>query len=103
MLEPYLIPGECGGREDVRWMEIGGQDNLALTFHGQPQFHFSAQHFGIPDLRVAHNWELRPRPETHVRLDGWHMGVGGDTGWTQNVHPEFMIRAGTYRWSMSVT
>ncbi len=102
MLEPYLMAGECGGREDVRWVELGGPNKRLLTFHGQPQFHFSAQHYGIPDLRVAHNWELQPRPETHLRIDGWHMGVGGDTGWTQNVHPEYMIRPGTYRWSMSV-
>ena len=27
------------------------------------------------------------------------MGVGGDTGWTRNVHPEYMVGPGVYQWS----
>lgn len=83
-------------------MELAGPDGVTLTFHGQPQFHFAALHHGIPDLRVPHHWDLCPRTETFLRIDGWHMGVGGDTGWTQNVHPEFLLHPGTYRWNMSV-
>jgi beta-galactosidase len=101
MLENYLVPGECGGREDVRRVEIGNGES-SIVFRGLPSFHFSALHFRIDDLQVPHNWELVPRKETYLRIDGWHMGVGGDTGWTPNVHPEYMLRPGRWRWGFEI-
>lgn len=99
MLEPYSIPGECGGREDVRWVELKDAAGCGLRAKGLPLLHFSALHFSPDDLSgVRHDWELKPKPETFLILDGWHMGLGGDTGWTLNVHPEYMIKPGTYRW-----
>jgi beta-galactosidase len=99
MLEPYPIPGECGGREDVRWVEVMDGLGCGVRAAGCPRLHFSALHFAPEDLTgVRHDWELQPRPETYLILDGWHMGLGGDTGWTLNVHPEYMIKPGTYRW-----
>lgn len=99
MMEPYLLPGECGGREATRWLEITDTAGGGVRVEGNPIFHFSALHYAIADLMsVEHVWELRPRPQVYLILDGWHMGVGGDTGWTQNVYPEYMIRPGNYRW-----
>lgn len=50
-------------------------------------------------LAAAGNYiELKPRPETILHLDGRHMGLGGDTGWSQNVHPEYRILPGEFRW-----
>jgi beta-galactosidase len=51
---------------------------------------------------ARHDWELVPKQTTHLILDGWHMGVGGDTGWTRNVHPEYLIGPGTYRWGAAI-
>jgi beta-galactosidase len=28
------------------------------------------------------------------------MGVGGDTGWTMNVHPEYLINPGRYQYTI---
>jgi beta-galactosidase len=99
MLEPYPIPGECGGREDVRWVELTDAAGGGVRAQGSPLLHFSALHFSPEDLTgVGHDWELKPKAETFLILDGWHMGVGGDTGWTLNVHPEYMVKPGTYRW-----
>ncbi len=103
MLESYLIPGECGGREDVRRLAISGTDGRSLELEGSPAFHFSALHFSPEDLALAkHDWELTSRQETFLIVDGWHMGLGGDTGWTRNVHPEYLIGPGTYRWGLSL-
>lgn len=97
--DSYPVPGECGGREDVRHLALSGSNGRKLEVSGAPVFHFSALHFTPGDLTAAkHNWELTPRRETFLILDGWHMGVGGDTGWTRNVHPEYLIGPGTYRW-----
>jgi beta-galactosidase len=99
MMEPYLIPGECGGREDVRWVELTDADGSGLRVTGHPALHFSALHFTPEDLTgIGHHWELKPRREIFLTLDGWHMGLGGDTGWTLNVHREYRVLPGTYRW-----
>ncbi len=100
LMEDYISPGECGGREDVRWLEIADADGKGLRIEGRPAFHFSALHHAIDDLAtVKHRHELTPRPETIVHLDGFHMGVGGDTGWTRNVHAEYLLPPDVYTWS----
>jgi beta-galactosidase len=103
MLEPYLCPGECGGREDVRWAEVCDPQGAGARVEGAPWFHFSVLHQSPADLMAAkHHWELKSRPEVFLTVDGWHMGVGGDTGWTRNVHPEYGLRPGTYRWGFAL-
>jgi len=100
MLEKYVVPGECGGRGDVRRLTLTGSGVRQLTVSGDPRFRFSALPVSPADLATArHDWELTPRAETFLILEGWHMGVGGDTGWTRNVHPEYLIGPGTYLWS----
>ncbi len=102
MFERYICPGECAGREDTRRLQLSDRYGDGLSFLGAPLFHFSILHFAPEDLMAAkHSWELKPRPEVFLILDGWHMGVGGDTGWTRNVHPEFLIGPGDYSWKFS--
>lgn len=103
MLEAYLCPGECGGREEVRWLELRGGRGPGVRVEGAPRFHFSALHVSLEDLMTTkHCWELEPRPEVFLTLDGWHMGLGGDTGWSRNLHPEYWVRPGTYRWGFAL-
>lgn len=100
LLEPYLYPQECGLRCDVRWATVvdGG---VGLLVQGLPTLHVSALPVRLEDLDAAVNAaDLRPRDETALHLDGFHMGLGGDTGWHQNVHPEFRLEPGRYRWSV---
>lgn len=103
MLERYPVPGECGGRTDVRHLELKGDAVPCLRVDGDPLFQFSALPVSPDDLIAArHDWELVPRKETFLMLDGFHMGLGGDTGWTRNVHPEYLIGPGTYRWAATI-
>ena len=103
MLEPYPVPGECGGRTDVRHLELKGGDAPRLRVEGDPLFQFSALPVSPDELIAArHDWELVPRKETFLLLDGFHMGLGGDTGWTRNVHPEYLLGPGTYRWAATM-
>ncbi|HEY3377326.1 MAG TPA: glycoside hydrolase family 2 TIM barrel-domain containing protein [Armatimonadota bacterium] len=95
---PYILPGECGGKEDVRWLTLTDTAGNGLLVTGVPLFHFDALHYSVQDLTDArHYYELTPRPEVYLHLDARHMGVGGDTGWTPNVHDEYLIHPGTYR------
>ena len=57
-------------------------------------FQFSALHVSPWDLMAAdHSWALKPGKKTWLIVDGAHMGVGGDDGWTINVHEEYQLRA----------
>lgn len=97
---PYIHPGECGGKEDVRWAALTDPAGNGLLVQGLPLFHLDALHFRPKDLAAArHYYELAPRPEVSLHLDAQHMGVGGDTGWTLNVHEPYLIRPGVFTFS----
>lgn len=104
MFEPsYPVPGECGGREDVRTLALSGPKAGELAVVGAPNFHFSALHHTPEDLTsTKHPWELISRGETYLILDGYHMGLGGDNGWGRTVHPEFLIGPGSYGWRVTL-
>ena len=98
-LTPYVFPQENGGREDVRWATLTDRKGAGLMILGLPTVHLSAQNVRLEDLdRALHAHELAPRPETVVHIDGRHMGLGGDTGWMRNVHPEYRIGPGGHRY-----
>ncbi|HEY3281964.1 MAG TPA: glycoside hydrolase family 2 TIM barrel-domain containing protein [Armatimonadota bacterium] len=81
--------------------EVGAQTSPEATASERALFHFDALHHRLEDLvRAEHVWELTPRPEVTLHLDGWHMGVGGDTGWTRSVHPEYLLQPGEYAFSL---
>jgi beta-galactosidase len=97
---PFVDPCECGGHTDTRWMELADAQGCGVRIEGLPALHVSALHYGMEDLmRAGHVYELTRTEEVHLHLDGAHMGLGGDTGWTPNVHPEFLLPPGVYRWS----
>ena len=97
MYFPYLRPGESGGREDVRWVALTDNEGYGVLASGLPTFHMDALPYRIEDLEEAgHYYELTPRNEIYLHLDARHMGVGGDTGWTPNVHDEYLIHPGRH-------
>ena len=96
---PYVFPQETGLKTDVRWLAVTDADGSGLLVTGLPLVYFSALHYTLEDLAAARNYaDLKPRVETHLHVDARHMGLGGDNGWTQNVHPEYRLLPGEYRW-----
>lgn len=101
LLTPYIFPQECGLRSDVRWLAVVDEAGAGLFVEGMPLLHASALPVRLEDLRDTANLaDLKRRDETALHLDGFHMGLGGDTGWTRNVHPEFRLPPGQYRFSL---
>jgi beta-galactosidase len=104
---PYVYPGECGGREDVRWLALTDSAGVGLLVIGLDHLHFDALHYSTRDLAEAKHCDasgrglatLPPRDEVILHLDARHMGVGGDDGWMAQVHPEFLIYPGLYRFA----
>ncbi len=100
---PYIFPQEFGGLEDVRWCALVDAAGAGLIVRGLPLLHVSALKYRLEDLDGAQNYSaLRPRDETNLYLDGYHMGLGGDTGWSRNVHPEYLLPPGDYRWGFGL-
>jgi beta-galactosidase len=100
---PYVYTSESGGKEDVRWLALTGSGGSGLLVVGIDPLHIDALHYTIKDLEQAgHPYELTRLEETILHLDGYHMGVGGDDGWTAPVHKEFLVQPGRYTYSLSL-
>lgn len=96
---PYVRCSECGGREDVRWLEICSDSGEGIRISGSRYFHFSALPWTIRQYAQAdYQDQLGESCGTVLTLDGVHAGLGGDTGWTKNIHPEYRITPGCYEY-----
>lgn len=89
----YLVPQECGNKEDVRWARVTDRRGHGIVFYCQG-LGFSALPYAPQELEAAtHPTEL-PRPHfTFVRV-GRQMGVGGDDTWGARTHPEYLLDNG---------
>jgi beta-galactosidase len=97
---PYVYPGECGGKEDARWLALTDSTGNGLLVVAFDKLHFDVLHHSIRDLAEAkHIVALPCREEAILHLDARHMGVGGDDGWMAPVHPEFLVFPGIYRFA----
>jgi beta-galactosidase len=84
----------------VRWLTLSSPGGKGLMVIASDLLHIDALHYSTQDLAAArHPHELTRLDWVILHLDGWHMGLGGDTGWTANVHPEFLIQPGDYCFS----
>ncbi|KVI08504.1 Beta galactosidase small chain/ domain 5 [Cynara cardunculus var. scolymus] len=85
---PYIVPGECSGRADVRWVTFQndrGSGIYASIYSGSPPMQMNASYYSTKELdRATHNEEL-------VHLDHKHMGIGGDDSWSPCVHDKYMV------------
>lgn len=98
---PYVFPSECGGKEGVRWLALTDDAGDGLMVISLDKLHVDALHYTVRDLEEArHTYDLSPRDEVILHLDGWHMGVGGDDGWMCQVHKEFLIFPGKYQFGL---
>lgn len=101
---PYTVPGECGGRADVRWVTYQNKDGYgmyAAMYGSSPPMQMTASYFSTAELdRATHNEELVEGEDIEVHLDHKHMGLGGDDSWTPCVHDKYLLPAVPYSFSM---
>jgi beta-galactosidase len=93
----YIFPSENGLRCDVSQMQVG-----ELSVRGN--FHFAVSEFSQENLATAkHTNELVKQDCIYVRLDGFHMGVGGDDSWTPSVHQQYQLLEKRYRYQLTLS
>ncbi len=91
----YLVPQECGSKEEVRYAEVTDRKGHGMRFEMTPDngpMTFSALPYTPHELENAmHPYEL---PEVHytvVRASKGQMGIGGDDSWGSCTHPEYLL------------
>ncbi|XP_024021112.1 uncharacterized protein LOC21406722 isoform X1 [Morus notabilis] len=101
---PYIVPGECSGRADVRWatfLNRNGFGIYASIYGSSPPMQMSASYYSAAELDQAiHNEDLVKGDNIEVHLDHKHMGLGGDDSWSPCVHNNYLIPAVQYSFSM---
>jgi len=101
---PFIVPCECGGKEDVRWLELHSTRAGGLRVTSDQWFHFDAHHNSVADYAQArHDYELSPRNATFLNLDYRHSGLGGDVGWSPcTIHPEYRVNPEPARFAFTL-
>lgn len=91
----YLVPQECGNKEEVRYAEVTDRKGRGMRFEMTAEngpMSFSALPYTPHELEnAAHPFEL---PEVHytvVRAAKGQMGVAGDDSWGSLTHPEYLL------------
>ncbi|KAM5551686.1 hypothetical protein ABKV19_026503 [Rosa sericea] len=92
---PYIVPGECSGRADVRWVTFQNKDGLGIyasIYGSSPPMQINASYYTTAELdRATHNEDLIRGDDIEVHLDHKHMGVAGDDSWSPCVHDKYLI------------
>ncbi|KAK9283159.1 hypothetical protein L1049_011390 [Liquidambar formosana] len=101
---PYIVPGECSGRADVRWVTFQNNDGFGIfasIYGSSPPMQMSASYYTTAELdRATHNEELIKGDNIEVHLDHKHMGLAGDDSWSPCVHDKYLIPAVPYSFSI---
>uniref|UniRef100_A0A7N0V4Z8 beta-galactosidase n=1 Tax=Kalanchoe fedtschenkoi TaxID=63787 RepID=A0A7N0V4Z8_KALFE len=101
---PYIVPGECSGRADVRWVTFQNKDGIGLyasVYGTSPFMQMNASFYSVQELdRATHNEDLVEGDTVEVHLDHKHMGIGGDDSWSPSVHEEYLIKPTPYSFSI---
>ena len=91
----YLVPQECGNKEEVRYAEVTDRKGRGMRFEMASEngpMCFSALPYTPHEMENAmHPFEL---PEVHytvVRAAKGQMGVAGDDSWGSLTHPEYLL------------
>jgi beta-galactosidase len=101
---PYIPPCECGGKEDTCWIELTDKEGKGLLITGGAPFHFDVHHLDVHDFTEAkHFHQLKKRWEIYLNIDTAHAGLGGDDGWSPNLHPEYRVMPRNYQFRLEIT
>ncbi len=91
----YLVPQECGNKEEVRYAEVTDQKGRGIRFSMADEngpMSFSALPYTPHELEnAAHPFELPKIHYTVVRVAKGQMGIAGDDSWGSFTHPEYLL------------
>ena len=105
---PYVRAQETANKCDVRWVALQNKNGNGLLMCGTTPLSVSAWDFPMEDICYRPFWVERRHGGSIVgkdivwlNIDHLQMGVGGDTTWGAQVHPEYTITP--HQWEYSFT
>ncbi len=108
---PYVRPQETGLKQDAQWFSLTNSEGNGFVVVANEPMSFNVQQFDFAQLehngqrQMAHGTDVEFGDRISVCIDHRHMGVGGDTtwGWRAKAHPQFMIPAAQYKFSLRLS
>ena len=104
-ITPYVRPQENANRTDIRWIRFVNAAGRGLLVQSVgPLPGVSAWPYTTEDLESAtHDYQLPRRNTITVNIDGFQMGVGGDTSWGLPVHDKYRLKGkGEYEFAFDL-
>ncbi|MDR0532365.1 MAG: DUF4981 domain-containing protein [Verrucomicrobiales bacterium] len=104
-ITPYVRPQDNSNRTDIRWIQFSDGNGRGLLVRAvKPLFGVTAWPYTQEDLQtITHNYQLPHRDTITVSVDGFQIGVGGDTSWGLPVHDEYRLKAkGLYEFAFDL-
>ncbi len=99
----YIKPVECGGKEDVRHLIVKDKFDLGLRVCAAVPFHFDIHDYSITACDSAnYEDEIQRDGNIYLNIDYLHAGLGGDNGWSKNIHSEYRIGKGCYHYKITL-
>ena len=116
----YSRPQETGNKTDIRWMQVASEAiNLKVTSNQllncsvwpftMTEIDFNSEEgaasaSGLVPVTKKHGADIKIGKTVQWNIDHQQMGVGGDTSWGRQVHPEYTIAADkSYTYSFTIT
>ncbi|KAK4798400.1 hypothetical protein SAY86_030726 [Trapa natans] len=104
---PYIVPSECAGRADVRWVTFRNEDGIGIyasIYGSSPPMQMNASYYSTKVLHYAtHHENLVKGNSIEVHLDHKHMGIGGDDSWTPCVYDKYLVPPIPYSFSFRLS
>lgn len=75
-------PHHCGEHQDARWMALSGENKKSnlMFVSADKLLSVNALHFNVSDFDVSHTYEMTPRKETIVSVNGASRGRAAGLG-----------------------
>jgi beta-galactosidase len=89
-LAKYLVPQECGFKEDVRFAKVTNRKGHGLLFKSNG-LGFSALPNTPDEIEAASHQNELPLPVNTIIRVGMQRGIAGDDSWGAETHPEYRL------------
>jgi len=101
---PYIRPQEYGNRTNILAVRT-----LLLEFSGEEKFSFSAWNHSLWDLEEYPEkqgktiLDIPKRDYIWLNIDHTQMGVGGDNSWGRKPYDQYLLKAGQYSYTYTIS
>ena len=105
----YVRPQETGNQTDVRWAALRNKAGNGILISASNPLNISAWNFMMDDIDYVpfnierkHGGSIQQKNMVWLNIDHKLMGVGGDTTWGAQVHPQYTITPNEWKYDFTI-